>query len=392
MVDCAGLEQFDLLGDQPGRGGGDRLCGAPPGAGAAAGASAAAMRPGWAVRAGPGGGRPARGDDDADARSAGAPTIPAYRQLFTSLYIPGASPEQMRLVQRDAARQRVAGECGEAAACAVARSTSASCCRKVTTPTLVFHATRRPGGAFRAGEELAAKIPGAAFVPLESKNHILLEKEPAWREFVRDHARVPRATGPPTRFPGHRPAKAGPRTTMRTCTAQGRGADRLCRQRRRLPAGQGAQLDDPSRDTTGRARSYGTGSRNARGPTGFVRSDMRGFGTVGARDPPSFTFEAMVEDIGCGRRRRRASSSATCSASRTARRSRWPMRRAIRSGSASWCWSMASRPGWRVRADPEELAWREVAAGDEPARSRASAGACSARCSSRSISRRRARS
>ena len=31
--------------------------------------------------------------------------------------------------------------------------------------------------------QLAGAIPGAAFVPLESRNHILLEAEPAWRMF-----------------------------------------------------------------------------------------------------------------------------------------------------------------------------------------------------------------
>jgi hypothetical protein len=31
---------------------------------------------------------------------------------------------------------------------------------------------------------LAALIPDARFVPLESKNHILLEHEPAWQQFL----------------------------------------------------------------------------------------------------------------------------------------------------------------------------------------------------------------
>ena len=40
-----------------------------------------------------------------------------------------------------------------------------------------------------SGRELAALIPGAEFVELDSKNHILLEGEPAWERFcaaVRD--------------------------------------------------------------------------------------------------------------------------------------------------------------------------------------------------------------
>ena len=37
---------------------------------------------------------------------------------------------------------------------------------------------------FGAGRTIAAMIPNARFVPLESKNHILLEDEPAWPRFL----------------------------------------------------------------------------------------------------------------------------------------------------------------------------------------------------------------
>ena len=39
------------------------------------------------------------------------------------------------------------------------------------------------------GRQLAALIPGARFVPLESRNHVLLETEPAWSRF-RDEVRA----------------------------------------------------------------------------------------------------------------------------------------------------------------------------------------------------------
>ena len=43
---------------------------------------------------------------------------------------------------------------------------------------------RGPGGALLARAKCwRGAIPGAAFVPLESRNHILLESEPAWRMF-----------------------------------------------------------------------------------------------------------------------------------------------------------------------------------------------------------------
>ena len=69
-------------------------------------------------------------------------------------------------------------------------------------PTLVLHAREDAAVPIAAGRELAALIPGAEFVELDSKNHILLEGEPAWGRFcdaVRDFMGIehaPRADGP----------------------------------------------------------------------------------------------------------------------------------------------------------------------------------------------------
>jgi DNA-binding CsgD family transcriptional regulator len=51
---------------------------------------------------------------------------------------------------------------------------------KVSMPTLVFHVRGDGMVPFEAGRQLAAMIPNARFVPLESKNHILLPQEKAW--------------------------------------------------------------------------------------------------------------------------------------------------------------------------------------------------------------------
>jgi DNA-binding NarL/FixJ family response regulator len=55
---------------------------------------------------------------------------------------------------------------------------------KVSCPTLVMHAKNDQRIVFDEGRLLATLIPGARFVPLESRNHILLENEPAWGRFV----------------------------------------------------------------------------------------------------------------------------------------------------------------------------------------------------------------
>jgi KaiC/GvpD/RAD55 family RecA-like ATPase len=60
---------------------------------------------------------------------------------------------------------------------------------KVSAPTIVFHARGDQMIAFRSGAQLAASIRGARFVPLESRNHILLEGESAWKEFLLEYRR-----------------------------------------------------------------------------------------------------------------------------------------------------------------------------------------------------------
>jgi DNA-binding NarL/FixJ family response regulator len=54
---------------------------------------------------------------------------------------------------------------------------------ELRVPTLVLHARGDALVPFSEGRLLATVIPGARFVPLESRNHILLATEPAWARF-----------------------------------------------------------------------------------------------------------------------------------------------------------------------------------------------------------------
>ncbi len=53
----------------------------------------------------------------------------------------------------------------------------------VRTPTLVLHARDDEVVPVAEGRLLASGIPGAQFVELDSRNHMLLEHEPAWQRF-----------------------------------------------------------------------------------------------------------------------------------------------------------------------------------------------------------------
>ena len=107
---------------------------------------------------------------------------PAFRRLFTTLFIPGATAEQMEWfddLQRvttdpeTAVRIRDARNHDEVTAEAVA----------VAAPTLVLHGRHDALAPFSEGRMLATLIPDARFVPLDSPNHILLADEPAWERF-----------------------------------------------------------------------------------------------------------------------------------------------------------------------------------------------------------------
>ena len=182
VVDAAGLDRFDLLGISQG---------------AAVAIAYAVQHPervrrmhlwggyatGWVHR-----GDPAEVERREAmlelTRQGWALDNPAFRQMFTSLYLPEASQEQadwyneMQRVTTSPANaealQRVFGEID------VRHLLS-----QVTTPTLVGHSTRDAVVPFESGRALAARIPGAKFIAIESRNHLLLETDPGWPKYAR---------------------------------------------------------------------------------------------------------------------------------------------------------------------------------------------------------------
>jgi DNA-binding SARP family transcriptional activator/pimeloyl-ACP methyl ester carboxylesterase len=108
---------------------------------------------------------------------------PAYRQMFTQTFIPGgtaAEIEWFNELQRRTVSPENAARFMEAFAYIDVRHRLA----QVQAPTLVLHSRGDQRIPLDRGRELATGIPGARFVSLESRNHLILEHEPAFDSWV----------------------------------------------------------------------------------------------------------------------------------------------------------------------------------------------------------------
>jgi DNA-binding CsgD family transcriptional regulator len=108
---------------------------------------------------------------------------PAFRQVFAMLFIPDGTPEQHQGFN-DLGRLSASPENAVAIKETVYQLDITSLAKSVRVPTVVFHAREDAIVPFEEGRRLAALIPSARFVALESRNHLLLEVEPAWTRFL----------------------------------------------------------------------------------------------------------------------------------------------------------------------------------------------------------------
>jgi len=107
---------------------------------------------------------------------------PIYRRLLTKKFLPEANEEQLRWFDELCARS-VRPEM--AARLLVSRGDAdvSGLLPLLKVPTLVAHANGDMIAPIGEGQRLAAGIPGAEFILLDSPNHIMLEHEPAWTSF-----------------------------------------------------------------------------------------------------------------------------------------------------------------------------------------------------------------
>jgi pimeloyl-ACP methyl ester carboxylesterase/DNA-binding winged helix-turn-helix (wHTH) protein len=107
----------------------------------------------------------------------------AYRDVFASLFVPHGDEEQKRwwseLLGVSSSPENAARLMETFGDIDVTPHLA-----KLATPTLVLHSRDEAAVPFVAGQQMAAGIPGARLVSLDSPNHIVLPQEPAWRDFL----------------------------------------------------------------------------------------------------------------------------------------------------------------------------------------------------------------
>ncbi len=108
---------------------------------------------------------------------------PAFRQLFGAMLMPGRTEEQHHWFD-ELERVSSTPESVSALMEAAYQIDISTLAEEVQAPTLVFHARDDAHIPFDEGRNLAALIPSARLMPLQSSNHMLLDTEPAWPHFL----------------------------------------------------------------------------------------------------------------------------------------------------------------------------------------------------------------
>jgi pimeloyl-ACP methyl ester carboxylesterase len=117
------------------------------------------------------------------ARLAWGRPDPQYRQMFVSRFLPEGTQEEWRefdeLQRRSTSSEnawRFLREFGDIDITDIAPL--------VSVPTLIACSRREPENMFEQSRLLASLIPGSRLLPLDSCNHLLPERDPAWPHFL----------------------------------------------------------------------------------------------------------------------------------------------------------------------------------------------------------------
>jgi len=116
------------------------------------------------------------------ARAAWGSENATFRQVFTSRFIPGGSREQLDWFN-DLCLKSTTGEVAAKLLEARGKTFLTESLSGLRVPTLVLHSRYDEVVPIAEGRMMASQIPGAQFVELDSRNHVVLEHEAAWERF-----------------------------------------------------------------------------------------------------------------------------------------------------------------------------------------------------------------
>jgi pimeloyl-ACP methyl ester carboxylesterase/DNA-binding CsgD family transcriptional regulator len=119
----------------------------------------------------------------------------AFRQVFTTQFIPDCTLEHAREFN-ELQRRTTSPETAATLLRMFHEIDVSNDARSVRAPTLVMHSSGDLRVPQEEGRRTATLIAGARFVLLESRNHILLEHQDAWRQFFLELDRFVRCDEP----------------------------------------------------------------------------------------------------------------------------------------------------------------------------------------------------
>ena len=110
---------------------------------------------------------------------------PAFRQIFSTLFLPEGTPEELRSFS-DLQRASVSPETALRVRGTFYSLDVSDLATLVRVPTLILHARHDAIVPFEEARHLATLIPRARLVPLAGENHLLRDGEPAWLRFLEE--------------------------------------------------------------------------------------------------------------------------------------------------------------------------------------------------------------
>jgi pimeloyl-ACP methyl ester carboxylesterase len=108
---------------------------------------------------------------------------PAFRQFFSTQFIPDGTSEELSSFN-ELQRRSTSPENAVRILKAAWGADVLDLVPRIRVPTLVLHSRGDRRVPFESGRLIASLIPDARFVPLESRNHVLLGSDPAWPRFL----------------------------------------------------------------------------------------------------------------------------------------------------------------------------------------------------------------